>query len=137
MKAELPDIVDEHEPLSRYLLSKTQFSQQNNRVKSSAFMPPSDLRLSVFRTQGLSDGEIWELGEEEVVQKAPTPKTLYGRAEIVALTVSAVGLKVHPDNTPPRHANITGWPQEKSAQKLIALQLAEEATLKLHSILPL
>ena len=132
IRTKLPDTVDEHEPLSRYLTSRSWFSRENDRVKNGAFMPPQDLKLSVFRTQGLSDSRIWELGEEEVIKKAPTPKTLYGRADIVPLIVKMVGLEVDPDNIPPRHANIARWPQEKSEQKLVALQLAEEATLKLR-----
>jgi hypothetical protein len=127
----LNPIVDT-EPLGRYLLSKNYFSRQNNRVKYSAFMPPADLQLSVFRMQDLTEDDIWTLGEEEVVKKAPTPKTLYGRAEIIPLTVRHVGLRVDPDDTPPRHVSITGWPQVKSEQKLMALQLAEEAILKLR-----
>ena len=32
---------------------------------------------------------------------------------------------------PPRHADLIGWPEEKSARKLIALELAEQAELEL------
>ena len=97
-------------------------------------MPPADLQLSVFRTQGLTEEEIWAIGQKEVIEKAPTPKTLYGRAEIIASDVKKVGLGLAPDDTPPRHTNIIGWPQVKSEQKLMALQLAEDALLKLHKI---
>jgi hypothetical protein len=40
-------------------------------------------------------------------------------------------LLVDLDNAPPRHANIVGWPREKSAQELIAHVLAARAVLKL------
>jgi len=36
-----------------------------------------------------------------------------------------------PDNNPPRHANIINWPAEKSEQKLIAIELAENSQLHL------
>jgi hypothetical protein len=129
----LSDIVAPDELLCRYLLSRSQFSPQKKRVKSSAFLPPPDLKLSVFRIIGLTEENIWEIGEEEVVQKQPTPKTLYGRAEIIAAIVQNVGLTIDPDNDPPRHANILGWPEEKSEKKLIALELSESAKLKLRS----
>jgi hypothetical protein len=35
---------------------------------------------------------------------------------------------------PARHANIVGWPADKSAQKLCAQELAARATLKLPSV---
>lgn len=100
-KTSSPQPIEDNEPLGRYLLSKNYFSRKNSRVKYSAFMPPADLQLSVFRTQGLTEGEIWTLGEKEVVEKAPTPKTLYGRAEIISSYVKKVGLGLDPDNTPP------------------------------------
>lgn len=131
-----PDIfplkpTEDTEPLGRYLLSKGYFSIQNKRVKYSAFMPPPlDLHLSVFKTQGLTEDEIWTLGEE-VVKKNQPSRTLYGRGEIILLNIKAVDLELVPDNKPPRHANVIGWPQEKHARMLIAQELAAEAILKL------
>ena len=117
--------------LSRYLLSRSLFSPQKKRVKSSAFLPPPDLKLSVFRVNGLTKKEIWELGEREVVQKQSTSKTLYGRADVKASKVWDVNLRIDPNDIPPRHADLIGWPEEKSARKLIALELAEQAALEL------
>jgi hypothetical protein len=124
--------IDKNEPLSRYLTSTNHFGRQNNRVKYSAFMPPADLKLSVFRTKELPEKAIWDIGNNEVGENAQVPKTLYGRAEITPLVVKKVELSIDPDDEPPRHANIIGWPQEKSEQKLKALELAESATLKLR-----
>ena len=93
-------------------------------------MPPADLRLSVFRVEGLDNNKIWQIGEKKVVSQSG--KTLYGRAEIRAQLVEKTGLSIDPDNNPPRHANIIGWPLEKNEQKLIALELAKEATLELR-----
>ena len=42
------------------------------------------------------------------------------------------GLDVDPDDDPPRHAVIVNWPVEKPAWKLIALKLADRATLGLR-----
>lgn len=43
-----------------------------------------------------------------------------------------VGLQVVPDNTPRRHANITGWPTEKSKKMSLAQELAAAASLVLQ-----
>jgi len=123
--------VTDEEPLGRFLFSKNHFSSLNNIVQPSAFMPPVDLQLSVFRTQGLDERAIWDIAENEIIRKTPSPHTLYGRAEILSLTVKSTGLEIDPDNIPPRHANIKGWPQEKDKQKLIAIELASEASLML------
>lgn len=95
-------------------------------MKQNAFLP-KDLKLSVFQTDGLTSDQIWILGEKYI-----TP-SIYGRAEIAHVAVSEIGLKVEPDNKPQRHANITGWPVQKSEQKLYALKLAEKSSLLLRS----
>jgi hypothetical protein len=127
------DLIDDNEILGRYLFSKTHFSSQNNIVKSSAFMPPVDLHLSVFRTKGLDEKAIWDIAENEIIKKATSPCTLYGRADILSMKVKSTGLEIDPDNIPPRHANIIGWPSEKDKQKLFAIELAREASLILTS----
>jgi hypothetical protein len=110
--------------LNRFLTHKNQFSSE--RVKQSAFMP-RNMELSVFHTNGLKDDQIWILGERYV------SPNIYGRAEITHAAVSDLGLKVELDNKPQRHANIIGWPAQKSEQKLYALKLAEESSLSLRT----
>ena len=117
------------EPLCRYLLSKSQFRVQKGEVKGSAFMPPPSLALSVFRTQGLAEPEVWDLGRQYVA--SPQGRTMHGRADVVAEAVQDAGLRVDADDDPPRHANIVGWPGEKHAQKIVAHALALRAKLSL------
>ena len=128
------DIPPEHlrptDPLARYLLQKSHFSATKSLVKPSAIMPNRDGETSVFQIQGLSEEESWQIGEKYV--SGPLGKTLRARADIIVLIVEERGLHVDFDNTPPRHANIVGWPEEKSAQKLIALELSSRATLKIN-----
>ncbi len=128
----LPRIVSSRETLTRYLLSKKLFSRVNNRVKRQAFMPPADLKLSVFRTDKLSELQIWKIGEKRVARKAKPPKNIHGRADIKAKKVVKTGLRIAPDNVPPRHANIVDWPDEKSERLEIALELAANASLELR-----
>ena len=124
----LPSIVNPKESLGRYLTQKNHFFRRDNAVRSQAFMPPPNLRLSVFRIDGLSLEAVWEIGQREVIDALPQPKTLYGMADIKASKVEGFGLEVEPSNTPPRHADVCGWP-EKAKHKSVAQQLAAEAKL--------
>ena len=128
----LPSIVNPNESLARFINHKRgYFSTDNNSVKALTFMP-LDLRLSVFRIDGLKLEEVWTIGQREVIDVLPEPKTLYGMADIKASKVREVGLEIEPSNTPPRHADICGWPSDKSHQKSIAQELAAEAKLVLR-----
>lgn len=125
----LPSIVNPNESLARYLTQKKgYFSTDRISVLPGAFMPPPNLRLSVFRIDGLKLDEVWEIGQKEVIDVLPQPKTLYGMADIKASKILELELRVEPSNTPPRHADICGWP-EKAKHKSVAQQLAAEANL--------
>lgn len=121
--------VQPEESLTRYILHKSHFSILHKKVKYAAFLPAPTGATSVFRTSLLSDAEIWQTGEQEVADKRNM--RLLGRADVAAFHILHIGLRKIPDNEPPRHANITGWPEEISEQKLIALELAEKAQLYL------
>ena len=125
----LPSIVNPTESLGRYLTQKNHFSRRDNAVRTLAFMPPPDSRLSVFRIDGLKLEEVWEIGQRKVINKMPEPRTLYGMADIKVSKVLELELRVEPNQLPSRHANICGWSEDKSKQKSIAQQLAAEANL--------
>ena len=124
----LPSIVNPNESLGRYLTQKNHFSRRDNAVRTLAFMPPTNLRLSVFRKDGLSLEALWDIGQRKVINNMPEPRTLYGMADIKASKVREFGLEIEPSNKPPRHADICGWP-EKAKHKSVAQQLAAEAKL--------
>lgn len=125
-------VVSPEESLGRYLPEQSYFSPKSNTVKPRAFMPARDLRLSIFRIDGLTLEELWEIGQREVINAMPIKKQLYGVADIKAREIQEVELEVECDNRPPRHANIIGWPTEKDKQKIIALELAAESNLILR-----
>lgn len=79
----------------------------------------------MFRILGLRENEVWALGEKL------RPEPPLGRADINVAAVRETGLTVDADDIPPRHANIVGWPDEASAIKLKAMELAEQAILHL------
>jgi len=123
------NIVNSDESLGRYLPESSYFSASKNSVRPKAFMPPTNLRLSVFRIEGLSLEKVWGIGQK-VIEAMPTPKILYGVADIKVAKVRENELEVDADNIPTLgHANIIGWPEDKGKQKLIAQSLAAEANL--------
>lgn len=96
----------------------------NMTIRPDAFIPPSNLRLSVTRHIELPEDELWKLGQCIADQR---PATLYGRADISCRDVTNQALTIIPTVQPKNHANIIGWPKEKSAQKMIAMEIAAAA----------
>ncbi len=91
---------------------------------------PSRGEVSVFRIDRLTESAIWKIGGD-VASKSE--RTLYGRGDTRAHELRKVGLDILPEEPPPRHANVVGWPEhDKPRQKLIALQIAAVATLVLE-----
>lgn len=109
-------------------MHKDWLRKSDSSVTFHAFMPHKRA-LSVFRIWGLSEQEVWEIGRDIA---DPQGKTLYGRGEVTAQTVTSAGLSIDPDNVPEDHANIVGWPDDKPKQKLRAMQLAKVAALTLY-----
>lgn len=124
-------VILQTEVLTRYVLSE-KYYRSNGTVRHTAFMPPANLRLSVYRSSGLSEEEIREIGNQRVA--TPQEKPLIGRADILGSDVldSDKDLRLEPDPVPhPLHANITGWPEQRDKQKLIAIKLASKANFSL------
>ena len=93
-------------------------------------MPNQNGEVSVYRTKDLTCQQINEIGQLHVAEIQN--KKLLGRAEIVTSSILKQDLKIEADTEPhPRHANIIGWPTDKSKHKMIAIELAAEAQLHL------
>ena len=75
---------------------------------------------------GLRDRDIWRLGRH----KLPCAR-LHGRADLVAEHVTEVGLALKADSRFRRHADIVGWADHKSGQKLQAQKLARASRVLL------
>ena len=117
--------VDPLEVLSRFILQKKWYKPSDNSVKYAAFMPNKNNQTSVFRTSGISNNVIWDIGDHEVSAKLCKP--ILGRADVHASSVTEKDLEVIPSEPPERHADITGWPEEASKKRVIAIELAAEA----------
>lgn len=124
-----------NETVSRFLTSKSQFAKSKNIVKYSAFKPNRDGETSVYRTTGISNTEIWLIGEKFVrtpIAKRHGSCTLYGRGDIEAKEILNASLALVPKPKPhPRHADILNWPENNENRLMLAIMLANKATLHL------
>ena len=116
--------VYDDELLARFIRYKRHI-RENGTVKQDAFIPHPHRDLSVIRHIALNENELWDIGRVIITH-------LYGRADIYAIEVLNQKLRIEPTSTPRNHANITGWPPEKEAQKIIALELAVKALFVRH-----
>ena len=121
-------VVDPEEPLARFVFDKKHIDKKM-MVKPDAFLPHgSPAETSVFRTHDLNEDEIWAIGATVAEKRQPSLKA---RADILVRALLGTPLRLVPDDNPPRHANIVGWPDEKSDQLLLAINLAADAKLRL------
>lgn len=118
--------LDLTEEITRYIFEKSKIVISVPRARHTAFLP-RDGRLSVFRIKDLVSDSIWELGKEIGALRG---KPLLARADMISQIVIDAQLNIEVDDNPPRHASIVSWPEDESAIKQRALELAEKA--KLH-----
>lgn len=97
-------------------------------MKPGAFLPARDGLTSTFHSSGLTEEEIWLLGDAHI----RAPRSVHGRGDIAVAGVTAAGLTMVADYEPARHVNISGWPQAVDDQLSLAQSLAADATLHLH-----
>lgn len=98
------------------------------RFRPTAFMPyrpkGRKLQLSVFRIDDLTDRATWE----HVAKHARRPgRNIHGRADFRLGDVDSSVLGLVLDETPPRHGNVVGWPQDKDGQLALAQEFSEVA----------
>ncbi len=115
--------VEDNETLARFIFY-ARYIRNNKTVRENAFIPYPHQSLSVTRHTGLNETDLWDIGKNIATELI---LQLYGRADICANIVRRKRLKIEPTATPRNHANIIGWPTEKSEQKMIAIELAESS----------
>ena len=118
------------ENISRFIFQNNHF--KSGEAKTAAFLP-RNAEISVCRIDNLSETDIWDIAINRVGAKRNPPKNPLARADLtVESIIKNEGLKVVSDPTPfPQHANIVGWPLSKDEQKMLALELAKSASLRL------
>jgi len=114
------------ERLSRFVLRKD-WVRSDQTVRPEAFIPHPHNDLSVSRHLKRPEPELWDEGKAVAVARA---LQLHGRADFLASDAIGQTLRVEPAPLPenPHHAVLVGWPPEKSAQKIKALNLAAAAS---------
>ena len=117
--------VSPDEWLARFI-TKDKWVRPDKTLRQDAFIPPRDLKLSVTRHLGLSEDDLWNLGQRiaDVIAKKRTAG-LTGRADITVQQVAGQNLNTEaaPLSLNLNHAHIVGWPA-KPAQKTVAQELA-------------
>ena len=133
---QLPAEVSSGERLSRYVFTKRYLKKTTDRLSPEAFTPHKTSReTSIYRTDGCSEENIWELSEKYVTAYRPDHKSALGRGDLTAQVVFDQKLNVVPHPIPhPRHANIVGWPDEPGSELELmkATELANQAIRILH-----
>lgn len=129
----VPD-VEEDELLARFIFSSRHIRGNSDEIKLEAFMPPPHAELSVTRHRDATEDEVWAAGRAIAHLRQ---RTLHGRGDVIAnafikqdLSIQAAPLRDHaslPDN--PNHANVTGWPDDKARQRLLAIEIAVQSRL--------
>lgn len=125
--SKVPEPVRDDEHIVRYIIDSKHFHKPKNVVKPDAFLPHGNPpETSVFRVDGLGDEAVWQIGSSIAAKRE---RKLKARADFEARAIAATPLRLHPDDNPPRHANIVGWPIEKSDRLQLALEIAQKSTL--------
>ena len=118
-------LIQSDEPICRYFLGSRKL---NRSAAKRSWLPDAQGRTSVYRVHGLGHGEIEDIGRVHVAQ--PRGKVLSGRTECQSVNLTNVGLDIIPDPEPhPRHANVTGWPEDKSEQLDVIAEFAQHLSL--------
>ena len=120
------------EKLARFILF-SKWIRADQTVKPDAFVPHPYPNLSVTRHKNLAEQELWDVAQNVADTRQVN---LYGRADIYASTVRRQILKLEsvPIQNNPNHVNITGWPEDKSAQKSIAQHIAADSVYRVKQL---
>lgn len=119
-------VVNSEEVITRFLFSSKSF-RADGTLRHSEFMPPKNWRMSVYRTDNLSDEEVLAVGKTYVEPERGKP--IIGRADLKAIEIYNCGLTINPTDDPhPLHANVEGWSKDTEKDRLTALKLAAEAS---------
>lgn len=123
------------ERLARFVFDKRWLPKNGEGVNARAILAYRYVELSVSRHRDLSGAELWGLGQDVARMRSAGEEreiVLLGRADFLARTARQQKLDVKPDEPPRNHANVVGWPAEKSAQMLLAQEIAARSDFVPH-----
>jgi hypothetical protein len=120
----LPEYIADEEDLARFLTSSSQFNA--TMVKPAAFLPnPKDHKKSVFRHGAEPRASLLRLAQDRISPNL----TVQGAAICKAAVVRLAKLDAIPEEPPPLHANIVGWPINANDPDLQKAEEKERAAL--------
>ncbi|MEK7679349.1 MAG: hypothetical protein AAB356_04070 [Deltaproteobacteria bacterium] len=127
--------VEDDEAISRFLTDEDSFNPTAKRVRHSAFkLPRGKSALSVYRTKGMVDREIWDIARRFVTELRPDRKDVLARGDLQACIYKELKLRFSVDGKPhPRHVNIEGWPLFTEDILALRKELANKACLVIKS----
>lgn len=103
------------------------FRPETRRVNFSAFMPNKNGKTSIYKSSTLQPTEIREIARKYVEPHRGPPR---GHADVAGCHIGNLGLSVEDAPFPhPLHANIVGWGDDNSINRITAQKLAERAEL--------
>jgi len=122
--------VEDDERLARFVLEKRWLPKRGEGVNARAILAYKYVELSVSRHRGISDSALWDMGQDVARRRSENEGRaipLLGRADFLARAARQQKLDVKPDEPPRNHANVVGWPAEKSAQMILAQEIAAQS----------
>src|ERR1700735_1895651 len=132
LQSGLSDTISDDEDIARFLTQSSHFNA--SMAKPSAFMPSVEGRETSVSRHGPEPVEsLWAIGTT-----AAGARPLYGAALVKARDVREAKVEAVPDEPPPRHAAIRGWPWlddielQRAKQKEIAISIASKSMLLLR-----
>jgi hypothetical protein len=122
--------VDNEEWLARFIVWKAHV-RADGTVKPDPFIPYKWVELSVTRHLGLGEEQLWAAGE---LVAAQVGRQLQGRGDVQAKVFirQRLSVKAAPTRDNSNHANVVGWPQDKQAQKEIAIEVVSYVRFVAH-----
>lgn len=128
----VPPISDD-EIVARFIVHSSEL-RADGTVRPELFIPYKHVELSVQRLREATEAETWAVGRQIAIDRTNDPLGLLGRVDlrvavcrigpldVVASPIIATAEKF----ANPNHADIRGYPPEKSQQKQLALELAAQ-----------
>lgn len=113
------------------------YAKYSNQVRGGIlrpelFTPNAELKLSIFRIDHISEGEIIEAGIKNVVKKDRYAHSLYGWGVFTKSQIKTeLGLCIDFNNEPENHADIFGFPDDDEALKKLRQKMAKLAFPKI------
>lgn len=117
-----PSKIGDEEVLARYVVYR-KYIRADLTLRPGPFIPHPYPDLSVTRHIGLTEHELWHVGEGVATASG---NNLYGRGDVSVAQYEGKRLTVKSDPVAGNlhHANVVGWPPDKPSQIILAQEIS-------------